>query len=204
MLNTRVISRFVLLFCVGALFGCAGSPPKKLDNACDIFDEKNGWYKRAKKATKRWGVPIHVNMAIMHQESRFVSKAKPPRTKILWVFPGPRKSSAYGYAQAKDETWKWYKRKSGNRFADRDDFDDAIDFVAWYNSVSVETLRLKPTDVRALYLAYHEGHGGYKRGTYKHKAWLLSVANKVQSRANTYRVQLEKCERRLRGSWWPF
>ncbi len=194
----------VFLAVIICLASCAGSPPKKLNNACDIFDEKNGWYKQARKASKRWGTPISVNMAIMHQESRFVPKAKPKRTKILWVIPGPRKSSAYGYAQAKTETWKWYKKSSGHRGADRNDFDDAIDFIAWYNSVSIKTIGLKPTDAYSLYLAYHEGHGGFKRGTYKSKTWLIGVANKVQRQATNYRKQLSQCEKRLKGSWWPF
>ncbi len=185
------------------LAGCVSSPPKHQDNLCHIFDEKNGWYKDAKKASKRWGVPIATNMAIMHQESRFHSKAKPPRKKYLGFIPGPRKSDAYGYSQAKDDTWDWYKKKSGHRGADRDDFDDAIDFIAWYNSISVKQNRIAANDTYRLYLAYHEGHGGYSRGTYKKKKWLTDVAKKVDRRAKSYHTQLKKCENRL-DSWWPF
>lgn len=186
------------------LVGCASSPPQQTNNVCSVFDEKNGWYKDAKKASKRWGIPIAVNMAFVDQESRFVAKAKPPRTKVLWVFPGPRKSSAYGYAQAKDETWDWYKDKSGHRGADRNDFDDAIDFVAWYNHVSVKSLGIAKNDAYRLYLAYHEGHGGFKRRTYKKKAWLVDVAKKVSRQAASYQAQLNGCEDRLQSSWWPF
>lgn len=186
------------------LAGCASAPPKNLTNICDVFDEKNGWYKDAKKASKRWGIPIAVNMAFIYQESRFVAKAKPPRTKILWIFPGPRKSSAYGYSQAKDETWDWYKKSSGHRGADRNDFDDAIDFVAWYNSVSAKKLGLKKDDAYSLYLAYHEGMGGFQRRTFQSKDWLKKVAGKVSWRAKQYQQQLNGCEKRLGGSWWPF
>lgn len=195
-----------ILLCVTALclVGCMSVPPKNQDNICDIFDEKSGWYKDAKKATKRWGVPIATNMAIMHQESRFVAKAKPPRTRILWIFPGPRKSSAYGYSQAKDETWDWYKKKAKRRGADRNDFDDAIDFIAWYNHITVKATSASSTDSYRLYLAYHEGHGGFKRGTFNKKPWLIKVAKKVVRRANRYSRQLKKCEKRLNRSWWPF
>jgi len=192
-----------ICFCIG-LSACSASPPKKIENACAIFDEKNGWYKKAKKSSERWSIPIEVSMAIMYQESRFVAKAKPPRTKVLWVFPGPRKSNAFGYAQAKKETWDWYKKQSGHRGADRDDFDDAFDFIAWYNSVSVSRLGLPKTDAYSLYLAYHEGHGGFQRKTYKSKGWLLDVARKVNTLAQSYRTQLNGCEKRLKGSWWPF
>ncbi|WP_082087189.1 transglycosylase SLT domain-containing protein [Teredinibacter purpureus] len=194
-----VVSTFLLLT------GCVSTPPKHQDNICHIFDEKDGWYKRAKKASKQWGIPIATNMAIMHQESRFVPKAKPPRTKILGFIPGPRKSSAYGYPQAKDETWDWYKDKTGSWGADRDEYGDSIDFVAWFNHISVTSAGIRANDTYRLYLAYHEGHGGYKRGTYKKKAWLTAVARKVDKRAKMYQAQLNKCEDRLDSSWWwPF
>ncbi len=191
----------VLSFCLAS---CVSAPPKRLDNLCSIFDEKNGWYDDAKKASKRWGVPIAVNMAFMHQESRFVAKAKPPRRWFLGFIPGPRKSSAYGYSQAKKDTWQWYKEKSGHRGADRNDFDDAIDFVAWYNAQSVKRLKLKQNDAYHLYLAYHEGQGGFERRTYRKKTWLKNVAKKVSARARTYSAQLKQCEDRLNSGWWFF
>lgn len=187
------------------LASCVSSPPKHLENICHIFDEKDGWYKDARRATKKWGVPIATNMAFMYQESRFVATAKPPRTKILGFIPGPRKSSAYGYSQAKKTTWQWYKKSSGHRGADRNDFDDAIDFVAWYNHISVSKKKISVADPYALYLAYHEGHGGYTRGTYNKKPWLKKVASNVAKRARLYNTQLKKCESRLGSSWWwPF
>jgi len=193
---------FVSLLCLAA---CAGTPPRHLDNICHIFDEKNGWYKHARRASKKWNIPIATNMAFMHQESRFVAKAKPPRKKILGFIPGARKSSAYGYSQAKKDTWNWYKKSSGHRGADRNDFDDAIDFVAWYNNVSVKRNNISRKDPYALYLAYHEGHGGYSRGSYKSKKWLRNVALKVAKRSHRYDAQLKKCEDRFKSFWWwPF
>ena len=193
---------FVLMGLV--LNGCVTSPPRQIDNICDIFDEKRGWYDDAHDASKKWGVPIPVMMAIIYQESRFQPKAKPPRTKILWIFPGPRKSSAYGFAQAKDDTWDWYKDQAGGWGADRDDFADAIDFVGWYSDVSNKRSKIPKNDAYRLYLAYHEGHGGYNRGTWRKKPWLQSVAKKVSSRAAVYQRQLAKCEERLKGGWWFF
>ena len=203
-LSPRAARSLIVAICTLFTVSCVSGPPKHLDNVCDIFDEKHGWYKDAKKATKRWGSPIAVNMAIMHQESSFVAKAKPPRRKILWIFPGPRLSDAYGYSQAKKATWDWYKKDSGRRGADRNDFDDAIDFIAWYNHTSKKMLGLNSGDTYSLYLAYHEGHGGFKRKTYRSKAWLTQVATKVKRRAQRYSAQLKGCEERLGGSWWPF
>ncbi|WP_370978478.1 transglycosylase SLT domain-containing protein [Agaribacterium sp. ZY112] len=197
----KVITLIVFVFIFSA---CTTAPPKNKDNICDIFDEKSGWYKDAKKASKRWGVPISVNMAFMHQESRFVAKAKPPRKKYLGFIPGPRLSSAYGYSQAKDSTWDWYKDSAPHWGADRDDFDDAIDFVAWYNHLSSKKLGIRTNDAYSLYLAYHEGMGGYSRKTYNKKPWLKDVAKKVSRRANNYSAQLKKCEKRLNSGWWFF
>lgn len=199
------ILRSLFVVIILSLSACVSTPPKHIDNICHIFDEKSRWYKKAKRAEKRWGVPIAINMAFIHQESRFVAKAKPPRTKILGFIPGPRKSSAYGYSQAKNATWKWYKKATNRGGADRNDFDDAIDFIAWYNQVSSKRLGMTKHDAYRLYLAYHEGQGGYERGTYKKKSWLIAVAKKVSQRSKKYTAQLAKCEDRLNSSgWWPF
>jgi hypothetical protein len=42
-------------------------------------------------------------------------------------------------------------------------------------------------------LAYHEGHRGYSRGTYRNKAWLMRVADRVEARAALYDRQLASC-----------
>ena len=193
-----------LRFLIVTLGGCVTSPPTYTDNICKIFDEKDGWYKEAKHSEKKWGTPVPIMMAIMHQESRFQPKAKPPRTKILWVIPGPRASSAYGFSQAKSATWDWYIDKAGNWGADRDDFGDAIDFIGWYNTVSKKTNGISLNDPYHLYLAYHEGHGGFKRRTFNSKSWLTGVAKKVSARAATYKKQLTGCEKRLDSGWWFF
>lgn len=194
----------LMIVCL-SLFACVTSPPKKMDNVCSIFKEKRSWYKAAKKSQKKWGSPIPTLMAFIHQESRFEAKAKPPRKKILWIFPGPRLSSSYGYSQAKDSTWDWYKRDSGARGADRDNFGDAVDFIGWYNAQSRKRNGIALNDSHSLYLAFHEGHGGYSKKTYQSKDWLRSVAAKVSSRSNRYASQLSQCEKELnRSRWWPF
>lgn len=195
---------FFALLLLALLPACATVPPGNPSDICAIFEEKDGWYKKARSASKEWKMPIPGMMAIMHQESRFVSDARPPRTKILWVIPGPRKSSAFGYPQAKDETWTEYQRSSGNYGADRDNFGDAIDFIGWYNRQSVRQCRISPSDTYSLYLAYHEGRGGFNRGTWRSKAWLKDVAAKVSRLSQNYQQQLQSCEKQLQkeSSWF--
>ena len=145
-------------------------------------------------------------MAFMYQESRFIATAKPPRKKIFGVIPGPRPSDSYGYSQAKESTWDWYQRSTGNYGADRDDFGDAIDFIGWYNNVSHKELGISKQDAFRLYLAYHEGHGGYRKQSYRSKDWLIDVARKVDRQAQQYNSQLQGCGEELepRGwfDWW--
>ncbi|MEJ2322962.1 MAG: hypothetical protein P8Z31_11730, partial [Gammaproteobacteria bacterium] len=148
---------------------CSSGPPRNTNDVCSIFDEKRGWYKAAKKSEKRWGTPAHVQMSIIRQESTFKFDARPPRTKLLGFIPWKRPSDAYGYAQALESTWKAYKKDTGQLFADRDDFDDAIDFVGWYTAESSRQLGISKWDAHSQYLAYHEGRGGYARGTYRRK-----------------------------------
>ena len=195
-------SKLLLVSAVVMLLGCATTPPTNITSSCEIFYDKDDWYDDAKASFEKWGVPIHVQLAIIHQESSFKYDAKPPKDYLLGFIPWGRTSSAYGYAQVKDSTWDWYKQKTGNWGADRDEFADAVDFIGWYGSVSYKTLGISKWDAKNQYLAYHEGHGGFKRKTYNKKSWLIGVANKVERNAARYRAQLGKCKDKLESSWW--
>ena len=197
------VKRVVLLsVAISALVSCATSPPKNMLNSCAIFEEKGGWYEDASDSFKQWGVPIHVQLAIIHQESRFTHDAQTEMQYFMWIIPTGRKSSAYGYAQVKDETWDWYIKSTGNSGADRDDFTDAADFIGWYGKRSYDTLKISKWDAYNQYLAYHEGHGGFKRKTYNQKPWLIKVAAKVKKNASKYAAQLKTCEAELKSGWW--
>jgi hypothetical protein len=141
-----------------------------------------------------------VLLAIMFQESGFRARALPPRRKILWVLPGLRPSSAYGYSQALDATWQDYRDRTGNPKARRDDFEDTVQFVGWYASEIHRLTSISKDDASNLYLAYHDGPRGYSQGTYQSKTWLQAVARKVGKRAETYQRQFETCEPHLRRS----
>jgi hypothetical protein len=187
------------------LVSCSSTPPSNQENACLIFEEKPDWYDASKDAQKKYGLPLHVQLAIMRQESSFKHDAAPPRDTFLGIPMWWRVSSAYGYAQVKDDTWDWYKSKTGNWGADRDDYADAVDFMGWYSTVSQKTLGISKWDAYNQYLAYHEGHGGWKRKTYNKKKWLIGVARKVEANAKRYSAQLKRCEDNLGSSWWwPF
>lgn len=186
----------LLIITLIVISGCQQTPPKSVDDLCAVFDEKPRWYKKARKSQKKWGTPLHVQMAIMRQESGFRFDARPARKKILGFIPGRRKSSAYGFAQVKNDTWDWYRRSTGNRGADRDDFADAIDFIGWYTNLSQRKLGISKWDAKNQYLAYHEGHGGYQRKTWRAKPWLMQVANKVEATARRYSAQLKACDRK--------
>lgn len=202
--SRRVHLAVVVAGVIVAVSACTARPPRNIDDSCEIFGERRSWYRAAKTSQQRWGVPIHVQLAIVHQESRFRAHAKPPRKRILWIIPGPRPSDAAGYAQALKSTWKEYRRASGNGGADRDDFGDAVDFIGWYTARSARVNDIRTDDALHLYLAYHEGDGGFRKRTYLRKPWLLRVARGVAERAERYRRQLVTCEDRLKPRWWEF
>ena len=183
------------------LSGCATSPPAQPENICSIFREKSDWYDDTADATERWGTPAHVMLAMMYQESSFKADAQPPMQYFLFI-PIGRASTAYGYAQAKDEVWGEYQEQSGNGWSSRDDFADAIDFMGWYTSKSQKLNGTSKWDAYNQYLNYHEGWGGFRRGTYRQKAWLRPVARKVDDRARRYATQLRSCKDELGSSWF--
>ncbi len=197
----RVSARLYFIIFLLFLGGCVpGYKPQDINDACSILKNKRGWYGDVLRTEKRWGVPISVTMAFIHQESSFRKGAKHPRKKILWVIPWKRTSSASGYAQAVDKTWKQYLKETGKGglMTRRGDFKDATDFIGWYNNKSSKLLGIKKDDAYRLYLAYHEGWNGYRKGNYKKKKWLLGVAKKVEKRKKTYQNQLNRCRKNLK------
>ena len=68
--------------------------------------------------------------------------------------------------------------------------------------MSYDTLKISKWDAKNQYLAYHEGHGGFKRKTYNSKPWLVKVAYKVEKNAKKYGAQLKTCEDELNSGWW--
>ncbi len=194
------MSRFLragLIFLLLASCGGGGkfSAPRQLDDACAILRERPQ-YLRAMKATERkWGVPVWVQMAVIHQESKFIGNAQTPHRFALGIIPMGRQSTAYGYSQALNGTWEEYQDEVGGHGARRDRIEDATDFMGWYFDQSSERLGIPKTDAEAQYLAYHEGRTGYTQQSYLAKPWLVEVADKVGARAEMYRGQLGGCRR---------
>lgn len=179
-----------------ALASCGGgnfSAPRNLDDACSIIRERPKYYRAMKVTERRWGVPVHVQMATIHQESKFIGNARTPHRFALGIIPMGRQSSAYGYSQALDGTWDEYRKAQRRSGARRDRIDDATDFMGWYMDESSRTLGISKADARSQYLAYHEGRTGFARGSHNAKGWLLAVADRVGERSETYRQQLAYC-----------
>lgn len=192
----RAVLLLVILTSVLTACGARYSAPRNLENACALASERPQYFRAMERAEQRWGVPVPVQMATFYQESKFVGDARPPHRYALGIIPMGRLSSAYGYSQALDGTWAEYRQETGNRFARRTDIDDAADFMGWYMTLSRERNGIPLHDARNQYLAYHEGHAGYRRGSYNSKRWLLRVADNVADRAATYEAQLLSCGRR--------
>mgnify|MGYP006276603709 FL=1 len=191
------MQRLVISLLLGFLSACSVTQPRHINNVCQIFAEKDDWYEAARASEKRWGIPIAVQMAIMHQESAFIADAEPPAPLILGFIPWFKSSSAYGYAQAQAGTWSDYQKQTGHPFSSRDDFVDSCDFIGWYCSVSHNKLGINNFDAYNLYLSYHEGHGGFLRKTHHHKQWLLTTAQKVAERSQNFANQLKSCRESL-------
>lgn len=169
-------------------------PPRAQNNACAILGERDEWGEALTDTEHKWGAPPHVVMAIIWKESSFRANAKPPKKRTFFgLIPAGRVSSARGYSQALDGTWDWYQKETGNTWAERDDWEDSTDFVGWYMAKTRRVNGLDMSDAYNQYLAYHEGHAGYRRGSWKSKDWLRGAAGKVQSQAERYRQQLRGC-----------
>ncbi|TVP56396.1 MAG: lysozyme-like domain containing protein [Halomonadaceae bacterium] len=210
-MDSALRSLLILLLLL-LLTGCAvfaPSPPTNQSDVCAIFEEQPAWYDYAERSRKRWGTPIGTQMAFVQQESSFRSHVRPPRTRLLGFIPWRRPSSAYGYAQAQNPVWGEYREDSASGLlARRTHMKHALDFIGWYNNDTHNRLGISLQNPEHLYLAYHEGRGGYARGSYRAKPQLMRVARRVNDRANRYEAQLRECEDALRCrrfyQFWPF
>ena len=187
---------------IALLAACATPQPTASEqtDVCDIFDDRKNWYRATARTEKEWGTPIAIQMAIIKAESSFKSDARPPRgeRRNFGLTRGKRPSSARGYAQALNGTWDEYKLKTGKANASRENFADASDFIGWYTARSARAAGIGLGDARSQYLAYHEGAGGFSRGTWRSKQWLINVADRVARDAAAFDSQLNGCERRLK------
>ena len=190
---------FRILAVLLVLASCGGrdhSAPRNLDDACALANERPAYFSAMRRTESRWDVPLPVQMAIIHAESRFDGDARTPHQFTLGVIPMGRQSSAFGYSQALDGTWEEYLAATRNFGARRDDIEDATDFIGWYAREARERNGIAPNDARNLYLVYHEGQAGYARRSYRAKPWLMAVADRVEERALMYDAQLRACGRR--------
>lgn len=188
---------------------CAASRPTRPSDLCSIFAERPDWYEAARDSYRRWGVPVPLQLAVIHQESGFDADARPPRRWYLGFIPGGRPSTAYGYGQVLDSTWARYRSATGAHGADRDDFADVVDFIGWYGHVGEARHGIRKDEPYGFYLSYLLGHRGYLRGLARHRPAARRAAARVASRTRRYARQYRSCRARLDAEidspwWWPF
>ena len=190
-----MIRNYKLILILFFLISACSSIPKNTADGCSIFSERYFWYKHVKKTEKKWGTPVHLQLAFIKMESDFDWLAKPQRLKLFKVIPYKRPSSSFGYSQAVKGTWEQYKKENNKPLATRARFKDSVDFIGWYTNKSSQILKISKKDVFRQYIAYHEGWGNYKN--YKNNQKAIILAKNVKEQANQYRRQLQICQENL-------
>ena len=190
---SKLFRACVLLLILGSCGARVGNAPRNLDNACSILIERPHYVRAFQQAERNWGVETHVLMAMIYQESKFISDNRPPHVYALGVIPTGRQSSALGYSQALDGTWDEYRDQEGGRGANRTNINDATDFMGWYMNLTRDENGIALNDTYNQYLAYHDGRTGWRRGSYNSKPWLVRIAGEVRDRAEMYDAQLRSC-----------
>jgi hypothetical protein len=192
---SRLLRASIFFLVLASCGGGNSQAPRDLDDACSILRQRPTYYKAMKATERKWGVPVHVQMATIYQESKFIGNARTPHRYALGVIPMGRQSSAYGYSQALDGTWEEYQREQRRFGAKRDRITDATDFMGWYMDQTSSRLGVSKYDAEAQYLAYHEGRTGYANQSYLNKPWLVDVAAAIGRRSQNYAGQLASCRR---------
>lgn len=188
----------IAVLSLSVLGGCASwrgesKTTSNPNDACKMLKENPDWLESTLESYEKWGTPISIQLAMIRQESSFRHDAKPIRKNKWYEFGTNYASTAYGYSQALDGTWEHYLNSTKQSFKRRDSFKDSTDFIGWYNKQSQKKNKIKRKNSYHLYLAYHEGWGGYNRKSYKKKSFLKSAASKVEKWSYKYSKQLNNC-----------
>jgi hypothetical protein len=65
---SRLFRAAILLAFLASCGGGNFSAPRNLDNACAIVDERPQYFRAMQDTEQKWGVPVPVLMAIIHQD----------------------------------------------------------------------------------------------------------------------------------------
>ena len=80
--------RLLPIIFISFLVSCSAYVPSNTEDACQIFEGNIDWYRDVKISEKRWGMPAHVIMAFVYQESSYratVSYTHLTLPTMLWV-----------------------------------------------------------------------------------------------------------------------
>ncbi|MGD8430794.1 MAG: hypothetical protein PVH31_10330 [Ectothiorhodospiraceae bacterium] len=194
---------FLLMLCLLVFLALGGStaPPPVTTDACSIFDHYPQWFDYAEETQQRWGTPAPLVLAIIKRESSFRQAARPPRDWFLFL-PLPRRSSAYGYAQAQDPVWGEYLADTEGIFRSRTDMADAMDFIGWFTRRIHEQLGVPLADPYRIYLAYHLGVTGYREQRWRRRPAVRRAAGDVARWTRRYAEQIRACKSRFQCRRW--
>ena len=96
---SRFLRASLVVLCLASCGGGGNySAPRQMDDACAIMRERPQYRRAMADTERRWGIPVHVQMATIYQESKFIGNARTPHTFALGVIPMGRQSTAYGYS----------------------------------------------------------------------------------------------------------
>lgn len=186
------------IFCfLCLLIGCHNKPTSDIHDACTLFKEKFDWYRYHHKVRTEHGIPIWMQLSFVHMESKFDPHAVPVKERrhgrVIKTW-----SSAKGYAQALNASWKEYTKARPSWWRSRHYYTDSVDFMGWYLHRCHRDAGISKVDPYNMYLCYHEGITGYKKGSYKKKKAIIEYAKKTDALARRYYAQLRQCETELR------
>ncbi len=108
--RARLAALAALVLPVMWLSGCATAPPRNPEDLCAIFRERTSFFFFLPGTKLRWtsrkngACPFRCRSPSCSRSRAFATTPS-RRAIICWGSAPGRVSSAYGYAQAKDETW---------------------------------------------------------------------------------------------------
>ena len=179
------------------LSGCSLSINKKnQNNACEYLYD-NPYISHSIQSMTPSTKKQALFLAFIRYESNNDPYARPVKYWLIknWV-PWEYHSSAKGYAQSTEATWKDFNTQMADQVNYRHSYYSNIAFINWYITTKNETIESDDYFYEAYFL-YHDGKKGYANKRKNRSNTLKDYAKKISSTAKSYHAQLKDCKKAI-------
>ena len=142
---------------------------QEVADACLLLKQNRPWHEALRDTARNWGAPMGFQLAVIKQESSFDGERPAASRRPPMVRARRRRTRVIGQGLqpgARIPRGRCTRRRPATGAPAATTSATSSDFIGWYFSTTGKRTGLGQFDYKGHYLAYHEGAGGYLKGTW--------------------------------------